>query len=274
MTTANVGTYLPNIQDKRKFGLDFSSNQGMVNFAKLAKPEGFPKIEFLAMRTGISWAYKDSFFETYWNSTKSILSIPRLAYHVLYPRENIKIQVDNMKSRFPGGVFDGHGVVNDMELVHLASRSQLSEACYEFTNRLRDWAKKPVFIYTRYGFILDYMDYWSSKYVSWMKDQLWWMANYYGLDNNGNPILAEFPTNSIKVPPALKSLKLAIHQTGAKGDGWKVGTVSRQVDTNRWCLSDTEYQDLFGINQEQPEPVDDAEKLSRLWNAHPELHQL
>lgn len=266
---ANPGVYLPDESDYRLFGLDISSHQGMVNFAKMAKPEGFPPIKFLAMRTGISWAYKDSLFETYWRAAQSILSIPRLAYHVLYPRENIKAQVDNMKSRFPGGIIDGF-TVNDMELIHGATKQQMSEACYEFTNRLRDWSKRPVFIYTRFGIIESNMDYWSSKYADWMEDQLWWMAGYYGKDLNGNPILKEFPTEHLSIPNQLNHLQLAIHQTGDKGDGPKVGTVSMQVDTNRWCLTDTEYRDIFGIADQIPE-YSDQEKIEALWNAHPEL---
>lgn len=273
---ANPGVYLPEPTDKRIFGLDVSSNQKMIDFQKMKAPDGFPKIQFLAMRTGISWGYVDSYFDTYWQAAKSILSIPRLAYHVMYPREDIKRQVDNMKKHFPGGVFDGDAVVNDMELVHDATRAQISAACYEFTNRLQDWSKKPVFIYTRFSFVHDYMDYWSSKYAEWMEYQLWWMAQYYGDDANGKPITKEFPTANLWIPNQLNHLKVVIHQTGAKGDGLKVGTVSKQVDTNRWCLSDTEYQEMFGINEQPPVTgeVDDEEKLSRLWNAHPELWEI
>jgi GH25 family lysozyme M1 (1,4-beta-N-acetylmuramidase) len=274
MATANVGTYLPNLNDKRLFGLDFSANQGNINFAKTANPEGFPPIKFVACRTGISWAYKDAWFETYWKALQE-LRIKRIAYHVLYPSQPVISQVDNVKSRFPNG-FDGDAVVNDLELNQDQSPAKISESCYEFTNRLRDWAKKPVIIYSRFSWVEAYMDYWSFKYVNWFKEQLWWMANYYGKNWLGIPILAEYPTEKMYVPERLAYFNVIIHQNGEKGDGYKVGTVSKQVDTDRWLKSDKEFYELFGgeeipVDPTQPE-YSDSDKLDRLWNAHPELH--
>jgi len=276
MATANVGTYLPDPNDNRIFGLDLSGNQGNIDFNKTANPEGFPRVRFVACRTGISWAYKDAWFETYWKSLKEKMpSVKRIAYHVLYPSQPVIDQVNNMKSRFPNG-FDGDAVVNDLELSQDQTPTKISESCYEFTNRIRDWSKKPAIIYSRFSWVETYMDYWSLKYVNWFRDQLWWMANYYGVNWLGIPILKEYPTEKMYVPERLNDFNVIIHQTGEKGDGYKVGTVSKQVDTDRWTKSNNEFYSLFGqeeipVDPTQPELSDD-EKLGRLWTAHPELH--
>ena len=277
MTTANTGTYLPEATDKRLFGLDLSGNQGNVYFDLMSNPVGFPQIKFVACRTGISWAYKDAWFETYWKTLKEKLpSVKRIAYHVLYPSQPIVEQVENMKSRFPNKIFDGDAVVNDLELNQDQTPSKISESCYEFTNRLQDWAKKPAIIYSRFSWVEAYMDYWSLKYVNWFKLQLWWMANYYGNDWLGRPILKEYPTEKMYVPEKLSYFDLIIHQNGDKGDGYKVGTVSKQVDTNRWTQSNDRFYQLFGkeevpVDPTQPE-LSDSDKLDKLWVAHPELH--
>ena len=276
MVIANKGTYLPDLNDKRKFGLDLSGNQGNINFVLMKKPIGFPQIDFVACRTGISWAYKDAWFETYWQKLLG-LRAKRFAYHVLYPRESIKAQVDNMASRFPDKKFDGEAVVNDLELDHGLSRQKISEACYEFTNRLRDWSKKPTIIYSRFGWVESFMDLTTSKYIDWYAQQLWWMANYYGKNWLGQPILAEFPTERMYKPDKLKYLDVIIHQNGEKGDGQKVGTVSIQVDTNRWTQTNERFEQLFGktvvVLPEPTEPEYSLEqKVDKLWEVHPELH--
>lgn len=277
MIIANKGTYLPNLEDKRKFGLDLSGNQGNINFELMKNPIGFPKIDFVACRTGISWAYKDAWFETYWQKLLQ-MKVTRLAYHVLYCGESIKSQVENMASRFPGGKFDGDAVVNDLELHHNLDRKKISEACYEFTNRLQDWAKKPAIIYSRFGWVESYMDITTSKYIDWYAKQLWWMANYYGKNWLGQPILAEYPTSSMYIPDSLRYFDVIIHQNGEKGDGKKVGTVSNQVDTNRWTQSNERYEALFGkpvivVPEEPSIPFYTLEeKVDKLWAVHPEIH--
>ena len=255
MTIPNKGTYFPDATDTRYFGMDISSNQGFVDFDKVKRHEYFPEPKFMVARTGISWAYVDSWFDTYWNAFKEKLNVVRIAYHVMYPLEDKKAQIDNIKKHFPGGIFDGDAIVNDVELVHGATRSQMSQATYEMNNRLRDWTKKPVLTYTRFGFVNEYFDLTNTFYLDWYKKQLWWMAQYYGNDNFGNPILKEFPTSKLWYPKDyMREWKICFHQTGEKGDGKRIGMTSNQVDTDRWCLSVNEFNNLFNVSEIIPDP--------------------
>jgi hypothetical protein len=259
--------YVPNESDKRKFGIDQSRYQGPMDFGKLAAYQ-WPKVDFVIARTGISWGYKDAWFREFWKQYKR-LGIPRAAYHVLYPKENIAEQVRNCSEQFEGKVFDGEVIVPDIELVHDATRKQLSEATYEFTNRLRDWAKKPVLIYTRFSFITGFMDYTSSKYVDFFQRELWHMAQYLKADKTKG-ILPREDDRKILIPDVLFGMKwkVMVHQTGDKMAGKMLGTASEQQDTNRWLGTDAEFEWMWGKSVPQPgpepEPIDISLELESI----------
>ena len=245
--------YIPRESDKRKFGLDQSRYQGPIVESKLGS-YAWPWVDFVVARTGISWGYKDGWFKEFWKLYKR-LGIPHGAYHVLYPMESVVEQVKNCKAQFDGGVFDGSVIVNDVELVHGATRKQLSEATYEFTNRLQDWAKKPVLIYTRFGFIQDSMDYTSARYVDFFEKSLWWMAQYPKI-NLEEGLLPREDDRKLFTPEELAGIKwkTLIHQTGDRMYGPLIGSASLQQDTNRWLGTDAEFVQIFGVGATQPEP--------------------
>jgi GH25 family lysozyme M1 (1,4-beta-N-acetylmuramidase) len=60
-------------------------------------------------------------------------------------------------------------------------------------------------------------------------------------------------------------------------DGLKIGVESRAVDLNIWIGTEEEFNNFGKVTGTTPEPpvvleISDAEKLKRLWAAHPELH--
>jgi len=276
--TANTGTYLP-IQDGRFFGIDISSYQDPIDFAKMSQAHkyGFPPIRFIACRTGISWGYKDKFFGLYWQAAKDFLPVPRFAYHVLYPDQDISRQMDNVIGCFPGGKFDGDAFVNDLELHRDCSPAKISAAAMAFTERLKEWCKKPVFIYSRHYFVKDYMDYKSTVYANWLKEQKWWMAWYTGTNPPTEMKPGAFPFAYIepRLPAYIEALPVLIHQTGEKGDGRKIGTTSAQVDTNRWLGTEAEFKQLWGVQEDteyptpqpQPVPIDISAELAAIREA-------
>ena len=52
------------------------------------------KCEFVAVRAGISWGYTDRWFSYSWQH----LTVPRMAYHVIYPEESAISQMQDRKS--------------------------------------------------------------------------------------------------------------------------------------------------------------------------------
>lgn len=239
---ATPGTYRPASGDQRKFGVDISRNQGWVAFDRFLLAD--PVVEFCACRTGISWGYKDSMFAIYWAELKK-RAIPRMAYHVLYPAENIARQVENFLSMFPGHVYDGEGpIVNDVELVHGVSRRALSNAAEAFNKSVEDATGREVIVYSRFSFLDAYMEK-----QPWMSKRKWWMAQYLATappsENQGK----------LWAPARLNDLDVWIMQTGEKGDGPYYGAESAQIDTNRWLKSDAEFLAMFGVKAPEPAPV-------------------
>jgi len=262
--------YVPNESDKRIFGVDISGNQALINWEKMRAYQ-WPLIRFIAMRATISWGYKDAWFKTYWKSAKEILSIPRAAYGVLYPLENIANQVKNVSEQFTNGQFDGDVIVPDIELDHGASRAQITYAVIEYTNRLKDWGKKPAIIYSRFSWIQSYMDYQSSKAVDFIESSKWWMAQY----------LAKPPREDnrpLSIPAALKGLKwnVVLHQTGCTAAGQLFGVSSQELDTNRWLGTEEMFAQVWGVQQDteypggQPDPskpIDISAELAAIREA-------
>ena len=261
--------YIPNEADKRLFGIDVSGHQGAIDFTKMSQ-YAWPKIRFIAARATISWGYKDAWFKSYWRSIKEILSIPRAAYAVLYPLQSVARQVTNFAEQFDAQRFDGDIVVPDIELDHGASRAQITTAVIDFTNRLRDWAKKPAIVYSRFTWVQQFMDYQSSKAVDFIQSVPWWMAQYLA-----NPPRED--NRALVIPNALKGLRwnVVIHQTGEKAAGSLFGVSSAQLDTNRWLLGEAEFYELWGITrdteypggQPQPMPVDVSAELAAIREA-------
>lgn len=261
--------YVPNESDKRKFGLDISGYQGAVDFNTLKKYM-WPKVDFITMRATISWGYKDAWFKTYWKSVKEIVGIPRALYAVLYPKESIIAQVKNVMEQMDGMIFDGDVVVPDLELDHGAGKAQISEAVYEFTNRLRDWAKKPIIIYSRLGWIFEFMDWKTSKYRTFIENEYWWFAQYLGTitDSSGNKRVKE-DDRKILMPSYVSAefknikFKTMIHQTGEKGAGKAFfGTQSEQIDTNRWLGTEQQFSEIWGQSSIEPEPITPTEPIN------------
>jgi hypothetical protein len=239
-----VGTYIPSATDERIFGLDISSNQGLIDFAKMGAAK--PRPRFVISRTGISWGYKDKYHRLYHEALGEI-GIPRATYHVIYPDQPIKSQLDNYLSMFPNKDYGEGPIVNDVELVRDVSPEKLSNAVEYFNKALEDATGKEVWWYSRYSFVATYM-----KYQPWMESRRCIMAMY--VDGSKYPPVREW-TAAPAVPASLKYLPLAMIQTGDKGDGPYFGTVSNQVDTDRCLLTEDEFAKAFSQPASVPEPV-------------------
>ena len=89
---------------------------------------------------------------------------------------------------------------------------------------------------------------------------------------------SRIPPDKLPLPPAIDRERLIIHQTTQKGNGKAWGVSSKQIDYDRWVGVTTldEYIAKFKGDEPEPtlptEPLTIGEKVTRLWDAHPELH--
>ena len=246
----------PNPSDPRKFGLDESSHQGIVDYdVMVSEAVGKPKVEFCAARTGISWGYRDKWFVRNWDGLLA-KKIMRMGYHVQYPLESIKRQLED--NLFPAlGSDSGDGpVVWDVELVHGATKAQITKAVLEAVNRIEDkYGRKPI-IYTRPFWVRDHM----LPDQDWYLEVIWWMAAYYssGIEAPDSHLVKSMTNAGL----AYLLPMTWFHQTSEKGNGALYGSQSSSLDLDRFRGTDEQYRKLFGIDGTPPPPSPGKSKVS------------
>lgn len=234
------------------FGIDISrydSANSLMDFEVAAKYE--PYIRFMAVREGISWAYKDPFFDYHWNEIPKMdemrgggKPVGRMAYHVLYPGENVKAQVDNLFKNIGDQADWAHDrLVIDAELDHNQSRLRITQALLEFGALCKNETGRLPIIYSRRNWLIQFTQV----------DQLTafdlWLAQY----RFSNPY--PFYTPEYEPPPQTEGLHgWLIHQTGSKNEGDKVGVAGKHyIDSNRWNGGSDAVAEYFGYaNLPQP----------------------
>lgn len=241
-----MATWLPKTSDERlPFGIDISKYQGLVDYGKLAEFDT-PSVEFMGIRSTISWGYQDPFFKRNWQEAKN-LGINRVNYHVLYPGEDVKRQVDNIMLTLDGDLGEGP-VAIDAELDHDYSKTKITDSIEEMVFMLRDETGRLPCIYTRPSWVLAHM---TPR--NWFAQVPWWMATYTwtGQEHNGNGV--KEASEKAGVPGDM----VWVHQTGDKGKGPVFGMKSLGLDYNRWFSTPEHYSIMFGdvIVSPPPQPT-------------------
>lgn len=258
-----MANYTPALDyNQQPFGLDISSNQGMIDWDKLAN--GPLPVKFVGIRLGISWGYADKWFARNWAEAKRV-GCHRAAYHALYPGEAIKPQID-LIAKLLGGDMGDLPFVPDIELSHNLPYTKIRTAAYEYVNRIRDLIKRTPIIYTRAE--------WWNTYVTgpgdppeWYQDFDWWLALYLssGLPHPG-PLTAPrgVPVERIlvhQVSDHTPSLGYGIKQLGKDS--------SKMLDYDRWLGTPDSLLKLAGVYL--PPPVMAETQLDRIERGVNEL---
>ena len=241
--------------DLRPFGIDVSRHQGVIDWevVKAHKPE----VEFCGIRAGISWRYVDPFFGSNWAEAKKV-NIPRAAYHVLYPDQDWKRQMDHFL-KLVGDDKPEMGYVIDLELVRDIGPYDIRAivgACQEY---LQWMTGMDTIIYSRAQWIDDYMT-WSATPPVWYHDVWWWLAHYLPVgmrgEHKGPPDL----------PRGVNAEDVIIHQTSDKQPN--IGGQAKTTDTNRWVsyMKINEFMEdgMIAEPEPTPEPDDCCEKLDAI----------
>jgi GH25 family lysozyme M1 (1,4-beta-N-acetylmuramidase) len=235
------------------FGIDISrydSANSLMDFEVAAKYEPF--IRFIAVREGISWAYKDPFFDYHWNEIPKMdelrgggKPVGRLAHHVLYPGENVEAQVDNLFKNIGNQADWTHDrLVIDAELDHNQSKARITTALVDFGALCEKETGRLPIIYSRRNWLLTY----TNANELFQFDL--WLAQYRW------PLPFPLYTPEYEPPPQTEGLHgWLIHQTGDKGHGDLFGVAGKHyVDLNRWNGDDKAVAEYFGYDVVQPPP--------------------
>lgn len=202
------------------------------------------KCAFVGVRAGISWGYTDPWFSYTWQH----LSVPRMAYHVIYPGEDARRQVDHFLNIVKPGEHDR--LVLDMELDHGYNKTRITDTLLEcLALILENTGRYPV-IYSRASWVNQFLD------VSSLPKLDWWLAGYR------KPLPSPLYTPEATPPPALpKGVdNWLIHQTCERGNGSEFGVASHYVDIDRWNGTDDDVRAYFGLIEPPTEPPSDPDQ--------------
>jgi len=233
------------------FGLDVSKYQGTINWDSLASQTKPSKASFVAIRGGISWAYKDPEFDRNWAESKR-LNVPRMAYFVIYPNEDPMKQVDNWMKILGDDIGDLPPVI-DVELhgginvIHKCTPAKYQATLYNALAYLETRSGVTPTSYTGSYFMDGYViGGWPYPVPTWLNRYNWWLAQYLKIasEHPGPPRLCR----------GLDRSSVIIQQTSDKGVGF--GVESDTVDYNRWQDETAKYklQDL--LISSIPDPVE------------------
>ena len=196
--------------------------------------------DFVAVRAGISWGYIDPWFRYSWEH----ISVPRLAYHVIYPGESGKNQADHFLNIVKPGEHDR--LVLDMELDHGYDKVRITDTTLEAMEYIWENVSVNLYpaIYSRALWINQYMqiERLPQKYLRL------WLAQY--LSRRVAPLYTPEKTPPPLLPNGFSNW--TFHQTAERQDGSKVGVVSHYVDTNRFNGTKEQLLAYFGYAEPTP----------------------
>lgn len=230
---------------EQPFGIDVSRWQGGINWQTVATHN--PKVYFAGIRSGVSWGYEDNMFQVNWAEAKKY-KVPRAAYHVVYPDQPVKAQMD----KFLSIVGSDHGelpLVLDVELSRGCGKVQISNCVHECIKYLGG----DVIVYTRASFVDGFM----AKQAWYGNENVYWWLAHYGA--NGAP--REEPPS---IPSGVPASQVLIHQY--TDNGAPIGVESKALDYNRWQGDTDDFYTFIGqeLPEELEEPTFEEQVLEKL----------
>ncbi|MEL7644989.1 MAG: GH25 family lysozyme [Anaerolineaceae bacterium] len=225
------------------FGIDLSVYNGSADgkrrpdFDRIAAHQ--PRVEFIALRAGQSWAYRDPAFAFSLQEAQRI-GLCVLPYHVVFPAESAARQMDAFLGILEGEDLNALRLVLDMELEHGQTRRRITDTLNDCLEILLEETGRYPIVYSRASWVDQYLA------VPDLPELDWWLAHYYA--RRAYPSF----TQEYPCPPRLPKgvSRWLIHQTAERapaigGSGW-------YMDYNRWAGT---RQDLLAYFGKQAEPA-------------------
>ena len=240
----------------KPLGIDISQHQGKMNWDIVAAHH--PKVEFVGIRSGISWGYTDKWFSFNWAEAKRV-GIPRTAYHVIYPASSANRQVDKIIELL-GGDNGELPITLDIELDHGQHFSKIAAKTYQCAVLLENKTGKKPIIYSRANWV-DLHITGTGNVPNWLNDYDYWLAQYLRepREHPGPPTL----------PKGVSRNRVIIHQTSERGA--PIGSQAKMQDYNRWQGDLASFYNYIGkttpLDEPPPEPLTLEERIQRLEGA-------
>ncbi|HNZ15353.1 MAG TPA: GH25 family lysozyme, partial [Anaerolineaceae bacterium] len=207
------------------FGIDLSRYNATADlkrwpdFDLVAKH--VPKVEFVAIRAGVSWGYRDPMFKRFYKESTRIGACVS-PYHVLYPGEPALKQMNHFLNILEGIDLDTVRLVLDVELVHDQSRSMITNTLLGCLDLLKYETGRYPIVYSRALWINEHV------HIKDLPELDWWLAHYYAR-RPWPAYTPEYPCPPL-MPKGVDNW--LIHQTAERAPA--IGGVGNFMDYNRW----------------------------------------
>jgi len=195
-----------------------------------------PQVNFVAMRSGVSWGYRDPMFKQFYQQVERVGACV-LPYHVLYPGEPALKQMDSFLKILAGIDLNQVRLVLDVELEHGQTQAVITNTLVSCLELLQQETGRLPIVYSRAMWVD------ANVRVVDLPRVDWWLAQYY--------YRKPFPqyTPEFPCPPRLpKGVDhWLIHQTSERGPA--IGGVGSYMDYDRWNGTPADVLDYFGRSQ-------------------------
>lgn len=157
------------------------------------------------------------------------------------------------------------------EIVNLLDGYLISSTSLDLAKRIKGLFGKKVVIYTRASFVYDH----SPQMAEWLKDWDTWLAHYpYGVGRvtlSWDFLKSDWQPRTLSPTLPAKCKDWRFWQWS--GDKFILPGVSTALDLNYFHGNESELREWLGLeNSGLVKDISLEEKVSLLWEAHPEIH--
>ncbi len=251
------------------FGVDLSQHNASWDGERIPDFDQFrqhtPQVQFVAMRTGVSWGYRDNMFPRYFSEAQR-LGLCILPYHVLYPSADAVRQMDVFLEILKDARLEELRLVLDVELTQGKTKAHITRVVREALEYLEKATGRYPIVYSRALWVNEFLQVEDLPTVDW------WLAQY--IRSLDTPLYTpEYPC-----PPLLPRgvRQWLIHQTSQRAPA--IGGVGYYMDYNRWNGSPEQLLAYFG--KEKPItslcPIDQVpcERAMTTLRKHPQKEEV
>jgi len=241
--------------DNFAFGIDISQYQcypdgsKKIDFDCLKTHE--PKISFIIARATVSWGYKDTRFDWYWQEMQRI-GVCRAAYHFAYPSQDYKRQANWFLATVDPQEHDRLAI--DLEVVQGVNKIAMTDFANALISYIQECTGRRPILYSRKQWLEDYL------YPDKLVPVDLWLAQYANVQGAYAPEKTPPPD----LPKGFSTW--LIHQTGGYCQPF-CNTASKVLDYDRWNGDEAAVRAYFGYTGEEPEPPEPPAEEVPLYKA-------